>query len=93
MATWNGIPKNFILEVYQRGALGHSDYENVEFNWEYGTVSDYLRVIRKDSNGETSESYSNWEAQARLYIMAQWIARYEGREALKTLLKDFLDEE
>lgn len=92
MATWKGTPKSFSLEVWKKGNYGYSDYENVEFNWEYGTVSDYLRIYRKDSEGTTDESYSNWEAQARLYMMVQWMVRYEGKEAFMRLIKDILEE-
>ena len=93
MATWHGSPKNYYLEVYNKGNYGYSDYESVEFNWTYGTVADILTINRKDSNGMTALHFENSEAQAYLYTLAQWMARFEGKERLKTLLKDLLEEE
>lgn len=92
MATWYGTAKKFMLEVWKKGNYGYSDYEKVEFNWEYGTVSDYLRIRRTDSEGTTNESWSKWEAEARLYMMMQWMARYEGKENLMAMVNEVLSE-
>ena len=98
MATWKGDPKKFSVEV--SGPANHWDesYGDAEFRWEYNTTSDCLCVyatheIMNDPRQQEPTRYSKSWAEATLYTIANWYAIYEGRQNLKDLLKDLLEEE
>lgn len=93
MATWQGKPKSFTLERFLPGNYGYSEYQEVDFKWTYGTVSDVLTVSETDKQDTKTSHYGNHEAEALLYTLANWYGTYEGKEKLKELLKDILEAE
>jgi hypothetical protein len=93
MATWNGDPKKFAMEVYDPKDFGYPHYEDVEYTWQYQTTVDILTVTETDSFGSKPELYGHDRAEALLYTTAQWYGRYEGKHALKSLLKDLLEDD
>lgn len=91
MATWSGTAKKF--KLLDCRSYGDETWEDVEFNWSYGTVSDILTITKEypfDVTRKTEVLYSKEEAGALLYMLAQWYSRYEGKEELKELLKEAL---
>ena len=90
MATWNGYPKKFSMEVYKPGNHGYLSWEDVEFGWEYFTVSDYFRPWSKQDGEEIvyGDLLSNENAKAMLWCLAEWYNSYEGSEKLDELIQE-----
>lgn len=73
------------------------DYAKCEKSWEYGTVSDSLRVITKrgaysvwgktEPESESSEYYSQEEALALLETLVDWAETYEGEGTVADIIK------
>ena len=97
MATWNGKPKKFKIEFVNKNPnIWDLSYDEVEFSWNYSTSADCLEVIYSHpelKGSPKSTLYGPDHAQALLYTLASWMATYEGRDNLKELLKDLLEEE
>lgn len=94
MATWRGDPKKFEVE---RGPTDPNSYDSiwgeVDFRWEYNTTSDTLSIFVEHPDIKTRREYMgpDW-AKAYLYTLANYYKTYVGREQLKELLKDLLEE-
>jgi hypothetical protein len=93
MATWSGQPKKFNMEIYHKPRYEHSSYEDVEYSWEYHTVSDTLLIREVSSNGTEENLMGPDHGKALLYTLAHWYKTYNSREQLLDLLKDIIKEE
>jgi hypothetical protein len=96
MATWKSIPKKFRVEYMPKNPdqyFWEPKSGDVEFRWEYNTVSDILTTFAEHPDMNTIQELTgpDW-AEAQLYILASYYATYVGREQLKDLLKDVLEE-
>lgn len=97
MATWKGEPKKFKVEFMSKNANKYfydPSWDEVSFHWEYQTTADFLSIYAEHPDMETSRELMgpDW-AEAQLYTLANYYATYVGREQLKELLKDLLEEE
>jgi len=98
MATWKGKPKKFSVEVCGPSTHWDLQWADVDFRWEYNTTSDTLSIfaehpVMDDPKQKEPQLYSQEWAAAYLYTLASFYATYEGKEDLKELLKDLLEEE
>lgn len=83
----------FRLERFLPTDFGYGSYQDVEYKWEYQTTADVLTLIETDEQGSTQQCIDKWEAEAMLKVLANWYAQYEGKENLKNLLKEELEQE
>ena len=90
MATWNGIPKTFRMEVYRPEGSGYSSWEDVECGWEYNTTAECFRPYSKlkDKEKEYGQLLSKEGAIATLYGLMEWYNAYEGEEALDKMIQE-----
>jgi hypothetical protein len=90
MATWTGKPKKFSMEVFGPENYGYGEWEEVEYNWEYGTVSDYFRIntTMPGKEKEYGDLLSKEGAIATLHCLMEWYNSYEGSNELDEMVKE-----
>lgn len=91
MATWRS--RRALKYLCDMG----DTYANRELSWEYGTVSDTLR-IKTDTEAfvgysgtceatTSTEYYGKWDALATLETLLDWAFIYEGEHVIEEMMK------
>lgn len=92
MATWKSIlPMVFKMDYWQPGDYDVT-YETTTFTWEYQTTADVLSIIQTNSRSTNQNLMGPDHAEAQLKVLANWYATYEGKDSLRVLLKEELEE-